>query len=1040
MKRRENLKVFTLLLAFVMVFTAAIAIWSGGDYAFGARRKNTQYSLSGAKYQLYTNSACTTQAKDIDGNNAILTTDANGNTNTLSMSVGTYYAKEVTPGAGYRLDSQVYTVTVTGGETATFTSAEPPAYGVPTFNVYKFDADGEYGWRRLSGAEFTIKYYDVATKAEIASATPLDTWNFKTKKMPGSVQGSFMAGFDFTSDEPLEGSSPFYVVGGKRVLPIGWFTIQETSAPDGLAINNTIYYGQVKQNGSGGNATVTIEGATSSGDLKVPVSVTDDPQGIAIAINKVSATEVKTSENATLEGAEYEVYYQGSGAKKLVGTLTTDENGITNVLSKDLDGNILKPGVYHVKETKASPGYLLDKYKLKADGTTEEWSGKEEVICTYEENGRTVTKKLEGTFMDGEHVINAGVHTTNIPVFKYTFTSKEPTTDVKFRKANSKTSEAVAGAKLQLQDAHGNVVEEWTSKNGEQHIYGVPSGTYTLVEIEAPLGYDVAEPTQVEVENGQIVSEISLENIPIEIGTIATDQETKSHHGVIGKDETITDTVNIEGLYVNRTYKLVGKLYDKKTGEFLKDKDGKEITAEKEFKAKGTKEKQELHFTIDSSNFDLDAEIVAFETLYRIDPDEEEPVEIAKHEDPKDTEQTVVYGGIAETTAVDGSSGSHNVLGDKGAVIKDTVKYENLSVGTTYTVEGELYDKTTGKLTGIKAKTTFKPEKANGSVVVEFKFDATSFKGHKLVAFETLLVNKIEVSKHEDPEDEDQTVNIPEVETLAVNPACNEHIGNAGKLTIKDTVSYRNLIPGKTYTVKGTLQYRDGLFNRLKTVMNGDTPLTAEATFTPETEDGTVEVTFNFDAVDLKGKTVVVFEDLYDGDYIVATHADPDDEDQSVHIPEIGTKVGERDGEYVIDTIAYKNLIPGKTYKTKGYFVEKATGTAVAGSEGETTFTPTSSSGVIQVKLKPNNSSKALVAFETMYIVTEDKNNPGTLKETEVGNHKDLNDRAQTYNPNGGNGGPATGDTTTIYLLGSIFVLTAALTAVLTIRKRRLQR
>ena len=78
---------------------------------------NSQYSLSGARYQLYTNAACTAAAKDANGSNAVLPTGAHGKANTLKMNPGTYYAKEITASKGYKLDPKVYTVVVTASNT-----------------------------------------------------------------------------------------------------------------------------------------------------------------------------------------------------------------------------------------------------------------------------------------------------------------------------------------------------------------------------------------------------------------------------------------------------------------------------------------------------------------------------------------------------------------------------------------------------------------------------------------------------------------------------------------------------------------------------------------------------------------------------------------------------------------------------------------------------------------------------------------------------------------------------------------------------------
>ena len=75
-----------------------------------------------------------------------------------------------------------------------------------------------------------------------------------------------------------------------------------------------------------------------------------------------------------------------------------------------------------------------------------------------------------------------------------------------------------------------------------------------------------------------------------------------------------------------------------------------------------------------------------------------------------------------------------------------------------------------------------------------------------------------------------------------------------------------------------------------KAVENDGKAVTAAVKFKPEEKDGTVELTFNFNGVDLRGATVVVFEECSVNLGVVAEHKDINDEDQSVQIPKIGTK------------------------------------------------------------------------------------------------------------------------------------------------------
>lgn len=100
------------------------------------------------------------------------------------------------------------------------------------------------------------------------------------------------------------------------------------------------------------------------------------------------------------------------------------------------------------------------------------------------------------------------------------------------------------------------------------------------------------------------------------------------------------------------------------------------------------------------------------------------------------------------------------------------------------------------------------------------------------------------------------------------------------KVTLTDTVSYIGLVPGKEYKVVGVLM--DKLTGE-KLLVNGQ-EIIAETTFIAEAKNGSVDVTFVFDATGLHGKEIVVFEDLYRENIKVAAHADITDGDQTVKI------------------------------------------------------------------------------------------------------------------------------------------------------------
>ena len=404
------------------------------------------------------------------------------------------------------------------------------------------------------------------------------------------------------------------------------------------------------------------------------------------------------------------------------------------------------------------------------------------------------------------------------------------------------------------------------------------------------------------------------------------------------EDMTVTDTVSYTGLEKDATYTVKGTLMNKETGKPYKIGD-KDVTAETSFKAEDANGTTTVVFHVGGVE-DLDTAVV-FEKLYYND------VEIASHEDINDEDQTVRNPKIS-TVATYGDTNINQGPASKDTVIKDTVKFSGLIVGQSYVMKGTLYDKTTNKLTDITAETTFKAEKSEGSVVVTFKFDATAYAGHTFVVFEQVVTRAkgedgksvdTNIVKHENADDADQTVYFPSIDTELKDAETGEHFGQAVK-TVKlvDRVTYTNLIPGKKYTVKGTLM--DKATGKALLDVNKH-EITATADVTPETANGYVDITFTFKDIDVSGKKIVAFETVSHEGHEVATHTDIKDDDQTVVFPEIATSavdaktknqqlhIEEGKSITIVDTVTYKNLIPGKTYTVTGVLMDKATGKAL---------------------------------------------------------------------------------------------------------------
>ena len=200
---------------------------------------------------------------------------------------------------------------------------------------------------------------------------------------------------------------------------------------------------------------------------------------------------------------------------------------------------------------------------------------------------------------------------------------------------------------------------------------------------------------------------------------------------------------------------------------------------------------------------------------------------------------------------------------------------------------------------------------------------------------------------------------IPRLGTEATDKADGDHVLKpAGQVTVVDEVSYASLVPGKTYTVRGTLMDKASG----KPLLVNGVEVTSEKEFSPIAPFGTVKVEFAFDASALAGKEIVAFESLEHEGYEIAAHADIYDEGQTVTVepePEIGTVATDAaDGDHEVsadssvrieDQVFYAGLLPGEEYCVKGVLMDKATGKEllVAGEpvRSEVRFSPEESDG-----------------------------------------------------------------------------------------------
>lgn len=215
---------------------------------------NPLYDLAGTTYTLYTDVNATNVAKTVSGSNAVLTCNSAGNTNTLEMPIGTYYAKETAVGKGYLKSEQVLgPFILTAANTVdnpyvintTDTPVDDPIYVALTKST---DAN-----KPIRGAIYCIEYYPgIQTYSESDAQTKhtgsVSKWYFETDAT-GKVD------FHYSSTASGYNSSSFFTDPmGDRTIPLGTIIMYEEKAPDNYTKSSTHWVFQVRQADNGQRA------------------------------------------------------------------------------------------------------------------------------------------------------------------------------------------------------------------------------------------------------------------------------------------------------------------------------------------------------------------------------------------------------------------------------------------------------------------------------------------------------------------------------------------------------------------------------------------------------------------------------------------------------------------------------------------------------------------------------------------------------------------------------------------------------------------
>ena len=699
-------------------------------------------------------------------------------------------------------------------------------------------------------------------------------------------------------------------------LPLGWYRVRELTEDDYV-----LAWG---------------EGTVTDGNDAI-VHLTDSEAGVSLTADNRLLVRIavikKDAENGEFIGGAGFRLYEDTDERKLIAESSDDDNDGICVFEN------ISIGDYLLEESAAPSGYYLNKevFKVNVKGKPDGKiiiSGNEISAYQIEVGDRPYAAPvcIEKTASHDESIRLSGAV---FDIYEDTNGSGryEPDADKKASvqyegKSYEVSFEEQNGRYISVIDAGGNKTAN------------LRYGTYFVVETASPelylLGEQVTKVTvpkkdkPVEGEEDPVVVKVTNE---LGFSTTLTGLAgTKIPE--YGEKAVLTDTVAYTNLAAGRTYTLKGRLIAKDAeGNLIET--GVEST--KDFTVEDNGSGLEMsdgtvrvsntvcvEFVIDTTRY-KGMDLVAYESLYCGDR------LIGKHEDINDAGQTVRVPE-AETELTDKATGSHTVTEGRSSVLTDEVHYKGLVAGKEYTVTGVLIDKETGNELkdndgkAVTSSVTFTAESEEGHVSLEFTVDTSYLSGRKIVAFETVSFEGRKVAVHADINDNDQTVGVPELVTSASGNGSSKLISNNRKVSITDKVEYKNLTPGRTYIVSGSVMYAGSGKQFLDPKGKS---ITSEVVFVPDRPDGSVNVVFDLDASGLKdGDKLVVYEDAYErltdgsADTLICAHRDPENASQTVtvtDIPKTGSDISE--SEYIAGILALAGTVVSVTCLV--YYIKK---------------------------------------------------------------------------------------------------------------------
>ena len=697
----------------------------------------------------------------------------------------------------------------------------------------------------------------------------------------------------------------------------GTLYVKELSAPAGYKVDKNVYSLKVE---AGKTATLSVSDTPKATDTLIELFKID-----------METQKHNAQGDASLEGAEFTwKYYDGFYTKDnlpaqatrtwVTKTIAeTDSEGAVHYVTRLADKykvsgdsfytqagkNVLPLGTLTVEETKAPDGYLLDGAYMQADGSEEQIKGL--YVTQIVEDGDLAVLSGSNQYKVSDKVIRGGVKIQKRDLETGDTSGQGSATlkDAEFSITSLNDSPVLVEGKLYKKNEVVKKIRTGIDGIASTSADLLPYGNFRIVESEAPEGYltDGAKPIDFSItENGKIVD-------------------------LTGKDTSIYNQVkrgDIEGVKIGagthqRLADVPFRITSKTTGEshvIVTDKNGQFSTSSdwashKHNTNAGQTSEDGIWFGAsepDDSKGALLYDTYIIEELrcesnkgFKLIP----PFEIIVSRNnlviDLGTLTDEYEKEISIHTTATSEDGKKSVVAGKEVTIIDTVKLDNLEIGTEYQLTGwQMLKEENAELLidgkRVENSYTFTADNENMEIEMEYTFNASSLGGKNLVTFEELYdmtdkENPKKVAEHKDISDEGQTVLITEriikIHTTATDKDGKKYIEPDRDVTIIDTVTLDGLEVGVKYQLVGWQTIKD---ENAELIINGKR-VENDYTFTANNEHMEVQIAFTFDASELAGKELVTYEELYDlsnpdEPKKVTEHKDIDDKGQTVTVKE----------------------------------------------------------------------------------------------------------------------------------------------------------